>query len=231
MATTTTASLILTNLGMFNESVIFFNAKVEPKFLEAIDNAVEQFVEANVWVGKFELNGDSNCWLAPEKWNMAAPGEDSDPKAWFGIECINGDDDYWTALFCGVGSQSGEAGFMFDVLPREFGGRNAWRNNIPPTVVDGLKELGFIQKGGGKFFLPIRLDLTKLATAFEEDEPDFEDVLEPLKDALNKLVEASVLLDPLVSPTLPVQGRPKKNDDLNKPASASVLLDPLVSKK
>ena len=141
---------------------------------------------------------------------MAGPDDDLDPKAWFGIKYIKDNDDYWIALFCGVGSQDGEAGFMFDVASKEFGGRKAWKNSIQSTLVDDLKKLGFKQQDGGKFFLPIRLDLTKLATAFEDDEPDFEEVLEPLQDALNTLVKASLLLDPLVSPTLPVPVVPKK---------------------
>ena len=130
-------SLIISQLGMFNEAVSLFNNIVEPAILEAFDKSVESFAHENNWIGTFDLEGDDDdCWLAPSAWNIADLGEKAEHKAWFEIDSINEEDDSWTALFCRQANTGGEAGFVFNVDHKKFNGKNAW--NAYAANIDAL---------------------------------------------------------------------------------------------
>lgn len=199
-------ALILSQLGMFNESRKLFENTVETAILDGFDRAVEKFAEVNDWVGKFELSGDdSECWLAPKDWNSAEPGEEPDVKARFKVHCINDDDDYWTALFCGQGGSGGEAGFSFSVRPnKEKGGKTAWNKYaqlIDPALILNLASDGFKNLGKGVFMLPVRLDVNLLASTWEENEKFSydDDVFFPLVQALEKLKTAQNIFNQILN--------------------------------
>jgi|GEM_PF-427389 len=202
-------SMILSQLGMFNEAVILYGNVVEPTILKAIDKSIENFTDENNWEGEFDLAGDDNdCWLYPAEWNIAGPGEEPAPKARFSIDCINGDDDYWAALFCRQGSTGGEAGFIFDVDPTKFNGRRAWNTyttTIDPVLIATLDRAGFNALGRGKFFLPVHLDANLLASAWEtygeEEISEFamDDSLKPLTIALETLKRSCETFEKIMS--------------------------------
>lgn len=202
-------ALILSNLGMFNEAAILFENVVEPTILEAIDFSVKAFTKENDnWEGEFGLaDEDNDCWLAPAAWNTAESKDDDCYKAWFDIDLINDDGDYWTALFCKQGSEGGEAGFMFNVDPRSFGGKNSWNSyikNIDSNMVTKLEKSGFKHQGKGKFFLPVHLDVNEIKAAWEkygdENTENFaEDCLEPLSLALQTIQDNLVIFDEIMN--------------------------------
>lgn len=201
--------MILSQIGMFNEAVNLFGNVVEPAVLGAIDECIEAFATAEQWVGNFELAGeDSECWLAPAQWNVGADNSDLDPKAWFEIDCVNGEDDYWTALLCNQGSAGGDAGLMFGADEGTFGKKMAWNKSfrlIEDALTGELKSLGFklVDNADGKktFFLPIVLDAVKLAETWGND-GEFSDVdpcLEPVKAALEKIKMAWPIFDAILN--------------------------------
>lgn len=198
-------TLILSQLKTFNESVVYFENMVEPAFFDAIDSCVKKIYEdSEGWCGESELANDSNCWLAPDCWNTNPDEEDPDLKAWFEVDMINADDnkDYWTSLFCGVGSASGEAGFMFRCQVKEFGGKVAWKNHIKSQekFVYSIEKLGFKNQNNGSFFLPVRIDFSELAKTWDDagELKGDDDCFQPVRDALETVAQSVPLFDALM---------------------------------
>lgn len=195
--------LILSRLGMFNEAVVLFENVIEPAMKKGIDACAEYFVEENDWCGEFEFHSDDSCWLAPAHWRSNPGDEDPELKAWFEIDYIEDNNDFWTALFCGVATQGGEAGFSFCIDPASFGGKNAWNacaKKIPQDLILALDGIGFKNLGKGKFFLPVRLDCQQLAQSwleFGEFTRD-DDSLIPLAASLEKLKQAVWIFDQIM---------------------------------
>lgn len=124
-------ALILNQLKTFTESVVYFEQVLSPALLKGIDSCVEAFCdERDDWNGEFNLADENNCWLTPINWVINQDENDSESKAWFYIDGVNDNDEYWETLFCGVGSTGGEAGFMFDCNKKAFGGKKAWLNHL-----------------------------------------------------------------------------------------------------
>lgn len=190
--------LILSQLKMFNEAAVLFEQLVQPAILKGIDSTIEAFGEESDWDGKYELESDDDCWLAPKTW-ITNPGE----KARFTIDWIDGDDDYWIALFCDVATQGGRAGFFFRVEPSAFGGKNAWNayaKKIPQELISKLTALGFQNRNKGSFFLPVTLDNQLLANSFLEygEFTEDDDSFAPLLAALETLKQAVPIFDQIM---------------------------------
>lgn len=195
--------LILSQLGMFNEAKILFENTVEPAVLRGIDTCVESYAEDNDWNGKYELVSEYDCYLAPKTW-ITNPGEEEPEfKAKFVIDTIDDHDDYWTADFCGLASQGGQAGFMFSVDHASFGGKNAWNacaKKIPAELISQLTKLGFQNQNKGEFFLPVTLNNQLLAQSWLEygEFTKDDDSLIPLCEALEKLKQAVPIFDQIM---------------------------------
>ena len=95
-------ALILNQLKTFTESVAYFEQVLSPALLKGIDSCVEAFCdERDDWNGEFNLADESNCWLTPINWVINQDENDSESKAWFYINGVNDNDEYWETLFCG----------------------------------------------------------------------------------------------------------------------------------
>lgn len=196
--------LILSQLGMFNEASVLFANIVEPAFLEGIDACVESFAGDSEWKGECDFHiDDGSCWFAPKSWMTNQDEDKPEFKARFEIDSIDGDSDYWAALFCGVATQGGRAGFMFQIDPSCFGGKNAWNacvKRIPQDLISRLTNLGFLNQNKGKFFLPVLLNNHLLAKSWIEygEFTADDDSFEPLRQALEKLKQAVPILDQIM---------------------------------
>ncbi|MBC7163158.1 MAG: hypothetical protein H5U26_13770 [Immundisolibacter sp.] len=195
--------LILSQLKMFNEAAVLFEQVVEPAILKGIDVTVDSFAEKNDWDGEYELESDNDCWLAPKAW-ITNPGEEGPKfKAQFAIDYIDGDDDFWSALFCDVATQGGRAGFLFKIDVGAFGLRNtrsAWVKTIPQELISKLTALGFQNRNKGNFFLPVTLDNQMLANSFLEygEFTEDDDIFAPLLSALEILKQAVPIFDQIM---------------------------------
>lgn len=201
---TKAGALLISQIGMFNEAVIHWNNVVEPAILSAIDQRVKDFAENNGFDGEFDLAESDNCWIAPPSWKIAAqdekPAQDEKLayKAWIEIGCTDDSGDFWTALFCTQGSNGDEAGFIFDVNAKsEFNGQKAWNAyaaKIEADLVKDLEVFGYKYLGKGKFFMPVHLDATQLAEAWEAYGTDGnladDDCFEPIINVLEKIKES-----------------------------------------
>lgn len=196
-------SLILNQLKTFNESLVYFGQILSPAILGGINSCVEDFCQnSENWVGEFEFVEDNDCWLTPKHWVITQDDKYINSKAWFTIDCVNGDDDYWEALFCDVGCNGGEAGFMFDYNVKAIGGKTAWKNNIKAAdkTLEEITKLGLKNMGDGRFFLPVKLDLQLLAKTWDES-GEFtmeDDCFQPIRDSLDTLAKSVPLFDALM---------------------------------
>lgn len=165
----TAGTLLFKQLKTFNESAVYFGQALEPALLEAIQDCVEDFCSSgSEWHGHFDLENED--WqLAPLDWLIEHEEETDEEevsflkqthKAIIYIDYIEDNDDYWSALFCGVGTTGGEAGFMLDCDGKAFGGKNAWKRCVKQATpqLDQLAKLGFKNQGNGNFFLPVRAE-------------------------------------------------------------------------
>lgn len=205
----TAGTLLFKQLKTFNESVVYFEQTLQPALLKAIQDCVEDFCSSGSgWHGHFDFPEESDCRLAPLHW-LIEQGEEEvsfqkqTHKAIIYIDCIEDNDDYWSALFCGVGTAGGEAGFMFDCDGKAFGGKNAWKRCVRQATsqLDQLAKLGFKDLGDGNFFLPVRLNTDALASTWEEsgkfDKDD--DCFQPVRDALECIAKAAPVFDALMN--------------------------------
>lgn len=197
--------LILSQLGMFNEAMVLYGTVIEPAIFKGIDECVENFVHDSEWIGKSHLGPDGS-WVAPKTWLNNQGEEEPERNAWFEIDVIESHDDYWPALFCGAGTRGGQAGFLFKVNNRIFGGLNPWKKYVN-SIITGelmaqLSKLGF-KKWGDKnefFFLPVLLDNKVLAQSWL-DYGEFtkdDESLAPLNEALEKLKQAAPIFDQIM---------------------------------
>lgn len=215
----TAGTLLFKQLKTFNESAVYFEEKLEPALLKAIQDCVENFCSSEIgWHGHFDFLKKYDCQLARLDWLIEQDEEDTDEeevsflkqthKAKIYIQSIESKHDYWSALFCGVGSTGGEAGFMFDCDGKAFGGQIAWRKCVKQATLqlDQLAKLGFKNQGDGNFFLPVRLSTDDLASTWEEsgksgksctfDKDD--DCFQPVQDALARIAKAVPVFDALM---------------------------------
>lgn len=197
-------SLILNQLKTFNESVVYFNQVISPAVLGGISSCVDKFCQnGENWVGKFKFVEDNDCWLTPTHWvNNQQDEKYIDRKTRFCIDCINEDDDFWEALFCNVGCNGGEAGFIFDYNIKAIGGKTAWKNSIKAEdkTLAEITKLGLKNMGDGRFFLPVKLDLQLLAKTWDES-GEFtaeDDCFQPIRDALDTLAKSVPFFDTLM---------------------------------
>ena len=205
----TAGTLLFKQLKTFNESVVYFEQTLQPALLKAIQDCVEDFCSSGSgWHGHFDFPEEFDCRLAPLHW-LIEQGEEEvsfqkqTHKATFEIDYIEDNDDYWLALFCGVGTAGGEAGFMFDCDVKVFGGKHAWRRCVRQATsqLDQLAKLGFKDLGDENFFLPVRLNTDALASTWEEsgkfDKDD--DCFQPVRDALECIAKAAPVFDALMN--------------------------------
>lgn len=209
----TAGTLLFKQLKTFNESVVYFEQDLEPALLEAIQDCVEDFCSSGSgWHGHFDLPNEEDCRLAPLDWLIEQDEEETDEeevsflkqthKAIIYIHCIEDNDDYRSALFCGVGTTGGEAGFMFDCDVKAFGGKNAWKRCVKQATpqLDQLAKLGFKNQSNGNFFLPVRLNTDDLASTwqgsgkFEKND----DCFQPVRVALARIAKAVPVFDALM---------------------------------
>lgn len=92
-------------------------------------------------------------------------------------------------------------GLFFSVDYNLFGkrGRTKWNTffkSISQDVINKLVKLGFSDHGNGQVYLPIRLDVAKLASAWSNE--DYDEVFNPLINNLNMLLKAKNIFSELL---------------------------------
>ena len=190
-------ALILNNLSMFNEAAILLEQQIEVKIFEVFQEITSDWITKNGWRGEAEwLNEEENIWMLPIEWQSSLEEDLSQIAVfWFGYENEK-TESYNIADLCGCGQS--RLGFFFskgDSIKR-----SNWKINkiLYEEISEKLNILGF-KNNGDKYdvwFLPVVLDNTKLAWAYEND--DFDEAMQPLLIALDTLLKSRPILDSIV---------------------------------
>lgn len=194
-------SIILANLAMFNEAVVLFENEIQPQFLLELDKAIESWTKEQEWFGQFEEHTDDNgqTWLLPQEWLDDKAEDENYVQARFTLGFSNGDSNaYYLADLCNVGQD--EMGFIFQVKYGEFGGKTAWNKfakSVPISIVESLRGLGFNDYGKGVFFIPIKLNPSLLASAWENE--DYEELMQPVIVVLENIKQSVAIFNELFS--------------------------------
>lgn len=189
--------LILNNLSMFNEAVILMEEQITVKIFEIFQEYIEKWNVENDWESHFGwFDKESNLWISPNNWYKFIEEENIQiAKFDFGYE-NDESNSYDVADLCNCGQS--RLGFFF-----------AKGNGIKPKLwkqypiseqlsLEKLEKLGFKKHQSTLFpwFIPVTLNNTKLAAAYEKD--DFDEAMQPLHEALATLLKAKEIFDPIV---------------------------------
>lgn len=189
-------TMILEHLAMFNEAAVLYETQIHTEVVEELDIAIEQWAKNEGWGVEADWREDGFIWVAPLEWNIG-PDED-DFKAWFVLDSLEETgNSYKIADLCGVGES--EFGFWFVVEHQVFGGKTQWNTfirSLPSEIIKEISAFGFLDKGKGSYFLPVRIECKELASAWDNE--DYAKVFEPITTALDKLKNSKNVFDKLL---------------------------------
>jgi hypothetical protein len=195
MSTEKLDALIIRNLSDFDAAAIRLGYEIQSKVGKAIDDLAESWAKRHSWEGKFDFDLNELA-IAPPEWKWSNPEE---RLGYFAIEPGVGDDwdddtqdtcvDYfWLTRLCRAGR--GMLGFRWyygaDVIGAT---KPKWKKFVQGQIQRIEKNTSFTYEETGRFFRPFRIDVEKLAAAFEED--DIDKALGPLREALDALPDAA----------------------------------------
>lgn len=193
-------TLILKNLGMFNQAAILFEKTVTKDIFYAINLKIANFKKNDEWhiEGELECNSDYYVQFALQSWKVK--DEESEYYCYFDLDSdLDKDDEsssYDIANLCGCGDT--RTGFFVKTnTPNYFGGTRKWKS-ITKSATENkvLEDSGFVLSKNGYCFLPVTLDIKKLAEAYGSE--DYTEALKPINDAFEKLVKAAPILDKII---------------------------------
>lgn len=197
-------TLMLSNLKMFNEAVVAFEHYIDPEFWKGFDLCAERFKKEKSWAGETGMAQKEYLWLAPPNWAVNA--ETSAYKYWFENHVTTNEViDYSLAVLTQSQTEQGAFGFQFKLNSGWFGGTRkmlTYINNTDQKYRTQLAALGFEDQGKGNFFLPVKLDISRVTECWKEYGafPVEHEVFIPLQQALEKLAKSVAIFDELFSP-------------------------------
>jgi hypothetical protein len=197
-------ALIANNLADLDAAVRRVWFTLQPAVAEAMDEIINQSRERANWDGEGDWN-ESGSWLAPFDWKKLGDISGDAYKCQFGLEAgsgdtmgeLDGEDAFWLTRLLGIGD--GRLGFWWR---RNDVGKKAWRKLVgeQSDLITALRAKGFeYQEISGSFCLPVKIDQAALVAALKEETPV--EAMEPLKTALQKLIDAKPDFDALLLST------------------------------
>ncbi|AVT60023.1 MULTISPECIES: hypothetical protein [Pectobacterium] len=194
-------TLILSQLKMFNEAVVYFEQHLSPAFWKSFDQCIERFMKDNNWAGKANYEHQDYCWLSHPGWVI----EGVNCKYWFeNSSTVSDGADYILAVLTDTGTEQGQFGFEFKLNTGYFGGVKkiaSYANNIQQSYRKQLQDLGFLDQGKGNYFLPVTIEYNLLTECWKEygEFPVENEVFSPLRAALETLLRSTKVLDAIFS--------------------------------
>jgi hypothetical protein len=189
--------LLLSQLKMFNEAVVYFEQHLSPAFWKSFDKCIERFIKDHSWAGKANYEHQNYCWLAHPCWVI----EGVNCKYWFeNSSTVSEGNDYTLAVLTGTGTEQGHFGFEFKLNNGYFGGVKkiaSYTNNIQQQYREQVQNLGLVDQGKGRYFLPVIIDPNLLTECWKEygEFPVEHEVFSPLRIALETLLQSTKILD------------------------------------
>ena len=188
--------LILNYLSMFNEAAILMEEQISVKIFEILQESIEKWNEETNWKNHFGwFDKEPNLWISPNNWYKFIEDENIQI-AKFDFAYENETSSFDVADLCNCGQS--RLGFFFakgNAIKNK-----SWKKYSisEQSSLEKLENLGFKKHQSTEFpwFIPVTLDNTKLAAAYEKD--DFDEAMQPLHEALASLLKAKEIFDPIV---------------------------------
>ena len=187
-------ALIINNISMFNEAAILVEEHITGNIFEKFLEIINQWIIKNRWSGETEWMETENTWASPEDWFIISEGEKI-KIAEFRLDFEKKErNSYDIANLCECGDS--RIGFYFSKGKKKK--KKYFNSKIKNISEKDIKLLSF-NNSGEKYnglFLPISLNNKDLAADYEND--DFEESMKPLHSALEILLKAKNIFDPIV---------------------------------
>jgi len=187
-------AIILNDLRLFNESIVFFESNVEPKICREIESLFNKWAGNANWKARGDVK-DEGLYVVPPDWFVEAGCYLA--QFAFGPRSQEETASYYVADIFGAGET--DWGFWFYVEASQFEGKKKWNafSKKLNDEIDELGKIGWIHMGCGAFFLKTNLSATSLPSAWEND--DWEESLSPLKMTMDVLVTSKPIFDGIIA--------------------------------
>jgi len=195
-------ALIIRNLRDLEGASHRLVHKIEPRVAKAIDGIVKNWASREGWKGEFDFSSDG-LWLAPQNWSGKAAAPNGYLARYY-LDYGSGDDgkgepaeDYfWLTRLCCVGK--GKMGFRW-YFGNELTTKPKWKKIIQEDAnkrVESIGRKGFEPEDSGYFFTQIKVDAEQIALGAIDN--SFDKALQPVRAALDRLLEAKPMFDELM---------------------------------
>lgn len=206
------AKLIIEKIHLLEEAHTLLEDEITPRIFKVIDEILEEFITFEKWKGSINFTESDSSEFAPIDWQVN-PNESFKYQDFYARYTLTIEDSHITDvnsshwwLSCLTKSSKEKMIFTFYPWFANFNisNKKAWKNfalefqKNHNTKMDELEIIGFkyIASEVG-WFLPIEgIEASKLAQAYFDDE--LNDVLAPIKDALEKIKEAHPIFEEFI---------------------------------
>lgn len=195
-------TLILSQLKMFNEAVVYFEQHLSPAFFKSMDRCIDRFVKDNNWVGKINYEQKGYFWLAHPDWVI----EGENCKCWFAdYVTVSEGNDFLLAVLTGTGTEKGKFGFELKINHGYFGNAKniaSHVSNAPELYRSELRGLGFVEQDKGGYFYPVTIDQTLLKACWLDNGsfPVEHELFSPLRMALKAVLQSTKIINAIFIP-------------------------------
>jgi hypothetical protein len=190
---------ILGSLELFNQAVVLFEQELEPEVRTKFAEALQGWADQHGWTAKTDSDDINEYWIAPPGWSFKEENGRDNANPWFALAQAEHSNSYALSDLFGVGSTSVNWWFCVHEKGLGFEGKRAWKKSFQAVAgkyAEHLNPLGVLYDEES-FFLPLKLDPTKLADAWSDD--DYDELFGPLIAALDILEKARPILDEMVN--------------------------------
>lgn len=177
-------AVILKDLSLFNQAVIFLEEQIDPAIRSAISEMANEWIKQKNWKGEADVSETvTDMWLCPSDW--AENEEEPLGRFRFGYQNEKATNSYEIADLFNLG----QTNFGFRFMPGYgwFGGKGPWAAFMK-TISDQTEKIsqaGWVHEGKGIFFRSVSLAADCRVSAWENE--DWSEALAPLAEAFNKL--------------------------------------------
>lgn len=190
-------ALIVANLRDLEGAASHVANVLQKEIGSAINDVVKRLKADAGWDGEVDW-GDDGIWVAPKTWLKDDVNVGDKYLCQFSFEADDEVKDeldfFWLSQLVGAGQA--RLGFRWS---RNHVTKGRWRKAVgqQTNLIAKLRSLGFTYvEASGSFFLPVTVEAAELTKAVADESPD--QALQPIRDAFQRLVEASALFDQLI---------------------------------
>jgi hypothetical protein len=194
------SATIIHHISELEAALRHAHESMQPRLSKEVANIMNGHRRQLNWSGTVDNTFEEEMWIASPEWKVGVDGDqDYDLYCEFGGSLgVDGEEcETWAGHFCG----SFGTGIQFSLETKTLTKRGRVKLlKTEPVLVQELVARGFsCDPSTGEIVIPIPIDQCALSKAFENN--DFDEALEPVSNALDRVSSALEVLDQLVAAT------------------------------